>query len=79
MLIIHYDFSRLEFKTDIPTTVFYSATDIPREDMDKWHNIFTGRFDMVEYDGDHFFITDHMQEMADIIIDKMTLKDGDGR
>ena len=66
-LIWKYDFGRLAFKTDIPATVFFSSTDIPRENIEKWRDIFINRCNIMEYCGGHFFIIGHMREIANIM------------
>lgn len=70
-LITDYDFSRLGFVTDIPATVLFSPADIPREDMEKWRRVFTGRCDILEYDGGHFFLREHEREVADVVNERL--------
>ena len=65
MLISNYDFKLLDFKSDIPASVFYSETDTPRDDMQAWDRYFPCEF--YHFDGTHFFIQEHHSEMADII------------
>ena len=74
-LITNYDFSRLDFVSDIPATVLYSPADIPRGDMEKWRRVFTGECDIQEYDGGHFFLREHEREVADVVDER--LKDYD--
>lgn len=66
-LIGSYDFQRLNLESKIPTTVFYSETDTPYADMVKWKRVFVGECKFVRYEGNHFFIQEHCQEMADVI------------
>lgn len=66
-LIGNYDFHRLDLESKIPTTVFYSETDTPYADIAQWRRIFVGKCEFVRYDGTHFFIQEHCQEMADVI------------
>lgn len=66
-LIGNYDFQRLSLKSKIPTTVFYSETDTPYANMAQWKQIFIGECSFVRYEGNHFFIQKHCQEMADVI------------
>lgn len=67
MMIAAYDFERLDLRTAVPVTIFYSDTDTPLERMKAWRQFFVGKCDFVQYSGDHFFITDHSQEMTEII------------
>lgn len=66
-LIGNYNFQCLNLESEIPTTVFYSETDTPYADMVQWKRIFVGECKFVRYEGTHFFIQEHCQEMADII------------
>lgn len=70
-LIWNYDFQRLDFKSEIPATVFYSETDTPLEGMVEWKRYFTGECEFVAYEGNHFFIHEHCREMADTIKEKL--------
>lgn len=66
-LIGSYDFQRLNLESKIPATVFYSETDTPYADMAQWKRFFVGECKFVRYEGTHFFIQEHCQEMADVI------------
>lgn len=70
-LIGKYKFEDLELSTDIPAAIFYSETDTPFFDMEKWKQYFTGDCSFHCYEGTHFFIQEHHREMAGIIRDKM--------
>lgn len=70
-IIGKYDFEKLELKTDIPATIFYSETDTPRWKMELWKNYFIGKCDYFCYEGKHFFIKEHHSEMADVIKNKL--------
>ena len=70
-LIVFYDYSRLEFMTDVPATVMYSPEDLPYMDMKKWHGVFAGKFDILEFDGGHFFLRDHAREVADVVNERL--------
>ena len=67
MMIADYDFEHLDLKTDVPVTVFYSETDTPLEKMKIWRRFFVGECAFFGYEGNHFFMMDHSQEMADVI------------
>jgi len=62
-----YSFEKLDLKTVVPATFFYSEDDTPREKMEKWRKYFVGNCEYFEFTGNHFFIKNHYQEMADII------------
>lgn len=70
-LIGKYRFENLELKTRIPATIFYSDMDTPTKDMMLWKKYFVGDCDYYKYDGTHFFIQEHHQEMAEIIRKKL--------
>ena len=67
-LIGKYRFEDLDLKTDVPVTVFYSETDTPRRDMEEWKKYFTGECEFVEFSGNHFFIQEHREEMAGVMM-----------
>ena len=70
-MIGKYEFEKLDLKTSIPATVFYSKTDTPFEDMKQWGKYFIGPVDYREYSGNHFFIREHHKEIAQIIRTKL--------
>lgn len=70
-IIGKYDFERLDIKSVIPATIFYSESDIPFQAMEKWRNYFIGETDFIRYAGSHFFIRQYYQDMGRIIIDKL--------
>ena len=63
-MIARYCIEQIEFKTDIPCTVFFSESDTRLQDMKKWSDYFVHDCSFVEYDGGHFFIKLHLKEMA---------------
>lgn len=74
-IIGKYDFNSLNLKSNLPATVFYSEEDTLFSDMKKWAEIFINHCDFVRYDGNHFFIREHCQEMADVILERLGLKE----
>lgn len=70
-MIEKYDFDHLELKTTIPATCFYSETDTPLEEMKKWGRYYVGQCEFVQYDGSHFFIKEHLNEIANVILDRL--------
>lgn len=73
-LIGKYRFEKLDLKTEIPATVFYSETDTPLTDMEQWTNYFTGACEYHRFDGTHFFIQEHHREMAEIIRERLGVR-----
>lgn len=71
MMISKYDFDEIAFSTDVPVTIFYSDSDTQKADMEKWKKYFRGEFEMIEYSGTHFFIYEHLDEMAEVIMKYM--------
>ncbi len=64
-------FEKLDLKTTVPATVFYSETDTPRKEMELWKNYFTGACEFCCFEGNHFFFRQHHKEMADIIRNRL--------
>ena len=73
-IISKYVFEKLDLKTAIPATVFYSESDTPIFDMKLWKQYFVGDVGFYRYEGNHFFIREHHRKMADIIQEKMGVK-----
>lgn len=71
LMISRYDFNKLTLKTTIPTTIFFSEEDTPKTKMENWKKFFVGECELVEYNGSHFFINDHYEEMAEIIMERL--------
>lgn len=74
-IIGKYRFENLDLRTDIPATVFYSETDTPLKDMKLWKNIFVGDCRYFQFDGTHFFIQQHHEEMAEVIRNRMSRRE----
>lgn len=74
-IIGKYDFDMVTLKTDIPAIVFYSPTDTKKEDMLLWKKYFVGEIEFVEYEGNHFFIEQHCDDMCKIINNKLQTKE----
>lgn len=70
-IIGKYEFEKLNLKSEISTTVFYSEKDTPLEEMKLWERYFTGTCEFYQFSGTHFFIQEHHKEIADIILDKL--------
>ena len=70
-IISKYDFERLDLRTSIPATIFFSESDTPLSDMKLWRNYFVGNVDFHCYEGNHFFIREHYREMAEVIKEKL--------
>lgn len=62
-----YRFDEMDLRTSVSATCFYSESDTPLTEMLKWKAFFAGEMDFVAFEGNHFFIQDHCQEIADII------------
>lgn len=68
-IIQTYDFEKELIASDIPAAVFYSETDTPFADISLWERYFPCQF--YRFDGTHFFIQQHYEEMAQIMKSKM--------
>lgn len=66
-LIANYKFSKLTLACEIPLTAFYGNRDALSKDMEAWQTYFHGECEFVELEGNHFFITEHRQELAELI------------
>lgn len=61
-LLCHYVMSRKE-KIDIPSILFYSAHDIPKEKILSWNTFLTEKSKVIEIGENHFFIREYGQDM----------------
>ena len=71
-IIGKYEFEKLNIESDIPATIFYSETDTPLSDMKQWERYFPCEFH--QFSGTHFFIQEHHTEMAELILNKMGVR-----
>ena len=66
--IRRYNFQKKKRKIDCPVTVFFGTQDeVNREDMEGWKMFIENTFEIIPFTGNHFFISDHVQEIAEII------------
>ncbi len=70
-LLAGYNFDDLAVETYIPTTIFYSEQDTPLSEMKQWKKYFRGSVVYYRYEGQHFFIQQHHEDMARIITKQM--------
>lgn len=71
-ILDEYSFEHLKLQTDIPVTVFYSETDTPYESIKGWTRYFKEECNFISYEGNHFFIIKHCNEIAKEIKSKLT-------
>ena len=72
-MIARYNFEDMAFSTSIPATVFYSEEDTAYSDMVLWKKYFTEDVEYDCYEGPHFFINDHFEDMAKTIKRRLEL------
>lgn len=70
-LITNYDFSKLTLACEIPLTALYGSQDLLSQEMEVWRGYFQGECEFVEFEGNHFFITEHCQEAAELIAKRL--------
>lgn len=70
-LITNYDFHRLTLACEIPLTGLYGSRDALSEEIGAWKRYFRGECEFVEFEGNHFFITEHRRELAELIISRL--------
>jgi medium-chain acyl-[acyl-carrier-protein] hydrolase len=63
-----------DHKLHCDATLLYGSkdTDVPKEDVLKWHELIDGKVDTRVYDGDHFFINSHKEEVLNYLSEKLT-------
>lgn len=70
-LIGRYNFNEINLNTDVPLTVFYSEADTPLDVMKEWKKYYTGNVDFFCFEGNHFFINEHYEKIANIIVKEL--------
>ena len=68
-----YKYNEMTRKIQTDATVFYSDQDTPLVSVDKWRSVFEGETIYYEFEGNHFFINQHYEEMAKIINNTLCL------
>ncbi len=66
-IIGKYKFEDLDFRINVPASIFYSETDTPRQKMELWKRYFTGQCEFYEFEGTHFFIKVYHQAIAKVM------------
>ncbi|MCR4691493.1 MAG: hypothetical protein K5739_09125 [Lachnospiraceae bacterium] len=71
-IIGKYRFENLKLRITVPATVFYSEKDTPLSEMKLWEKFFQCEY--CQFDGTHFFIQEHHEEMAGIIRSRLCME-----
>jgi surfactin synthase thioesterase subunit len=58
---------------DVPVTVFLGSHDSPSLPKAGWQEISTKRIEVIEFEGDHFFILHYAEEIARLICDRLQI------
>ncbi len=72
-MISRYCFEQVELKANIPATIFYSEEDTRYSEMKQWDRFFINPCEYIRFEGKHFFIQNHYQEIADIIKERLEI------
>lgn len=75
LMISRYSLDAYNFCSELPLTAFYSETDTPIQRMKEWDKFFVHDTEYIKYDGSHFFINEHYEEMAGVISERLWLDD----
>jgi external thioesterase TEII len=69
-----FDYDKEEpIKLNVPITGFYGSDEETNlEDMGKWKDITNSKVDIIELEGNHFFIFNHWNKLSSIIKDKLS-------
>ena len=74
-IIGKYRFDELNMVSQIPAVVFYSESDTRKNEMEQWKRFFVGECEFFQYEGNHFFIQEHHEKIAEIIRDRMITRE----
>lgn len=69
--IAKYRFDDLKYKITAPITAMYSESDTSVFDIEGWKRFTDCSFETCKFDGGHFFIREHYEEVAKLIIGKL--------
>lgn len=72
-MISRFHFEDLKENVSVPTTVFYSETDTPYSVMNGWKRFYPN-IEFIDYEGSHFFIKEHIEEMSEVIRNRLEKK-----
>jgi len=73
-LVSQYIYVVNNTKINVPITAFYGdIDDIKLEDKKLWQNETEIKVDIIEFEGDHFYIFNHWDNLADAIMNKIDL------
>ena len=66
-----YDFEKRKPVIDTSATIFYSESDTPYQDMKEWKRFLIAGTQYVRFEGNHFFMNEHCEEISEIIRRKL--------
>lgn len=69
-----HQYLKSDQKINCPVSVFYSETDTPYENVKKWKEVCNGEISFHEFYGDHFFILEHHEQVADKVKKRLGLQ-----
>ena len=52
-------------------TKVYGSQDALSEEIGKWERYFQGECEFVEFEGNHFFMTEHRRALAELIANRL--------
>ena len=67
-LLESYDFDKTKKKLDVDLKVLYSKNDIPFQLISEWKEMSLKDTHFYEFEGDHFFLKNNEERIADIIL-----------
>lgn len=70
-MISKFNIDNLRFKSDVSLNVFYGVEDEISRNIYDWNKYFLGNNEYFGFDGGHFFIKDHYNDVAKIISKKL--------
>lgn len=68
LILKRYDYSKMNRNNTMKSVILYCEQDTPYEIMSEWASFFISKPLFIQYSGGHFFLRDHYQEIAQIII-----------
>ena len=71
LMIYRCHLEKIDYKLDVPLTVFYSEIDTPYDKIIKWSQLFSKECNYIKFDGPHFFINQYYEEIASLIKQQM--------
>lgn len=75
-MLADYAYDKLEVM-EVPVTFFYSETDTPLKELMLWQQYFEKECEYICFEGTHFFMNDFYGEIAEVVVKRLNINQGE--